>query len=114
MPQTPAGQRIQAVTFQRNTAGRSAMGGLAAASWEALGSRRAKVLYGTGAERRGAAGELAVQPATFRLLADSLTRTITVKDRIAFLGGYWDITSIVPIGGPQATEIEFTAVAART
>jgi head-tail adaptor len=110
---TPAGEFNQTLVFQRNIAGRSALGGKAAANWESIGSRKAKVLYGTGAERRGAAGEQAVQPATFRTRADSLTRTVKVTDRIAFLGQYWDITSVVPIGGPAPSEIEFTAIADR-
>lgn len=111
MPQTPAGQRDKLVVFQRDAAGRTAMGGIAAGNWQALGSRFAKVLYGSGAERRGAAGEAASQAATFRVLADAVTSTVTVRDRIAFLGRTWDITSAVPIGGPSGAEIEFTAVA---
>ena len=115
MAMTPAGQRNKAIVFQRNAAGRSALGGKAAPSWQALGaSRLAKVLYGSGAERRAAAGEQAVQAATFRMLADSLTRSVTVMDRIAFDGLAWDITNIAPIGGPSATEIEFTAMTARS
>lgn len=114
MPMTPAGQRNMVVLFQRNAAGRSPMGGAAAADWQALGtSRLAKVLYGTGAERRGVAGEQAAQAATFRVLADSLTRTVTHKDRIVFGGMNWDITNIAPIGGPSPREIEFTATASR-
>jgi hypothetical protein len=114
MPMTPAGQRNAVVLFQRNTAGVSAMGGAAAANWQLLGtSRLAKVLYGSGAERRGAAGEAAAQAATFRLLADALTRTVTQKDRILMDGLAFDITSIAPIGGPQAREIEFTGMASR-
>ena len=113
MPQTPAGERNKLITFQRNIAGRSPLGGTAAAIWESLGSRMAKVLWGSGAERRGAAGEQAGQPATFRVLADTITTTITVRDRIAYLGAYWDVTSAVPIGGPSGAEFEFTAVASR-
>lgn len=113
MPMTPAGQRNTAVIFQRNGAGRTPMGGAAAPSWTTLGTRLGKVLYGTGAERRGAAGEQAVQAATFRVLADALTKTITQKDRIVLDGLAWDITSIAPIGAPAPREIEFTAMASR-
>ena len=110
----PAGQRNAAVQFQRNAAGRSALGGKAAENWQDLGAARlAKVLYGSGAERRAAAGEQAVQAATFRLLADSVTGTVTVRDRISFDGLHWDITSVAPIGGPAPREYEFTATASR-
>jgi head-tail adaptor len=112
--QVAAGDRNQAIQFQRNAGGRDALGGPGVADWQVLGgARMAKVLYGSGAERRGAAGEQASQAATFRLLADSVTRTVLQTDRITFDGLNWDITSIAPIGGPQAREIEFTALASR-
>jgi hypothetical protein len=76
-------------------------------------SRLAKVLYGTGAERRAASVEGAVQTATFRVMADSLTRTVAITDRISFDGLVWDIGAISPVGGPVAYEIEFTGVASR-
>lgn len=110
---TGAGELNQTIGFERNTAGRTAMGGAAAPSWTPLGSRKAKILYGTGAERRAAAGEQAVQPATFRVRADTLTKSITQKDRITVDGLAWDITSIAPIGGPSPTFIDFTAMASR-
>ncbi len=109
----PAGKRNTRVTFQRSSAGRTALGGAAAPSWSDLGSRLADVRYGTSAERRTAAGEQAVQVATFRLLADTVTRTVGQKDRISFDGLAWDITGIAQIGGPAPREIEFTATASR-
>ena len=110
---TGAGQLNQSIAFQRNTGGRSAMGGAAPEAWTTLGTRKAKILYGSGAERRSAAGEQAVQPATFRVRADSLTKAVTQKDRITVDGLVWDITSIAPIGGPAPTFIDFTATASR-
>ena len=110
---TPAGQFNKKIGFERNGAGRSALGGVAAPSWSSLGTRKAKVLYGTGAERRAAAGEQAVQPATFRVRADSLTLTVTQKDRITLDGLAWDVTGIALVGGPVAQEIEFTTTASR-
>lgn len=110
---TGAGQRDTRVTFQRNTAGRSAMGGPAAEVWENIGSRWGKVLYGSGAERRSVAGERATQAITVRVLADSFTRGVLHTDRMSFDGLGWDITSIVPIGGAGPAYIDFTATASR-
>ena len=107
-----AGKRDRRITFARVATARGALGVVEQGGWTALGSRWARVLYGNGAERRAAAVEGAVQPATFRTLADGLTRTITVADRIEYAGLAFDIVSIAPIGrGPD--EIEFTGVAAR-
>lgn len=107
-----AGKRDRRITFARVSTARSALGVVEQGVWTALGSRWAGVRYGSGAERRAAAVEGAVQPATFRTLADTLTRTILVADRIEYGGLTFDIVSIAPIGlGPQ--EFEFTGVAAR-
>lgn len=105
-----AGRRDKAIAFERAAIARGALGTKSAAGWAALGSRLAKVLYGSGSERRQAAVEGAVQTATFRVLADSLTNTVTERDRISFAGQAWDVTGIAPIG---SDEIEFTATAAR-
>ena len=111
---TPAGQLKLRIVFERNIAARTAMGGPATPSWGAIGlPRLAKVLYGTGAERRATAGEQAVKAATFRLRRDSVTSIVTHKDRIVFNGLAWDITDISPIGAPSPTDIEFTATASR-
>lgn len=109
---TPAGQRDKRITFQRATRTRSSLGTATAGAWGDIGARWAKVLYGSGSERRAASVEQAVQPATFRVLADTLTRGILTTDRIAFDGLVWDITNIAPIGSPS--EIEFTATASRS
>lgn len=114
MAMTPAGERDQRIRFERATVTRSALGGKAAGSadWAALGSRWAKLRWGSGAERRAAAVEQATQAATFRVLADSLTRTVTEQDRIVHpqSGLTFDITGLAWIG---RSEIEFTGVAAR-
>lgn len=110
MAMTPAGRRDTRVVFERATVARSALGGKTAGAgdWAAIGSRLGKVLYGTGAERREAAVEAGAQAATFRLLADSLTRTITLADRAVCRGLTYDLTGIAPIGND---EIEFTGTA---
>lgn len=109
---TPAGQLDKRISLERAGLIRSAAGPSKVGSWEALGSRWAKVTYGSSAERREAGSERAVQVATFRCRADSLTRTIMVTDRIVHAGASWDVTGIAPIGRGPA-ELEFTATAAR-
>ena len=108
-----AGQRQYRISFERNNAGRSAMGGPASPSWQVLFTRFSNVRWGSSAERRAAAGEQAIQSGTFRVLADNQTRGVRHTDRIVFDGLSWDITSIAPIGGPAPREIEFTATASR-
>lgn len=119
MPRQAAGRRDTRVSFQRDGAGRSALGGRASASWADLFTRLAGVTWGSGAERRGVAvADIAVKAATFRVLADSDTRTVQVTDRIVITAGghmlegkAFDITDVSPIGSPVPYEIEFTATA---
>ncbi|NBW09766.1 MAG: head-tail adaptor protein [Caulobacteraceae bacterium] len=106
-----AGLRNKRATFQRNGAGRSALGGGAAESWSDLFSAFATIRYGTSAERRAAAGEQAVQSATIRVLANPSARAVTMKDRVQCDGLTWDITGVAPIGGPAPQELEFTVMA---
>lgn len=107
-----AGKRDRRITFQRSAKARSGLGVVQDGAWSTLGNRLAQVRFGSSAERREAAVERATQGATFRVLADGLTRTITVQDRIEYQGLSYDIEGIAPIGrGP--TEIEFTGVAHR-
>lgn len=108
----PAGKRDRRIVFERKTTTRGGLGVKGAVQWSAIDGRWASVRFGSGQERREAAVEGAVQPATFRTLADRMTRTITTEDRIGYGGLTYDITGIAPIGrGPE--EFEFTAVASR-
>jgi head-tail adaptor len=112
MGTTPTGQRDKRVAFQRAATTRSAAGPVKVSSWDEIGRRWVKITYGSSAERREAGAERAVQTATFRCLADSLTRTIAVMDRIVHGGLAYDVTGIAPIGrGPH--EFEFTGTASR-
>lgn len=110
--QTAAGDRNERITFQRAATTRGALGGKNAGAPASLGTRWAKVLWGTGAERRAAAVEQGVQAATFRVLADSVTRGVLDTDSILHVrsGLTFDITGIAPIG---RTDIEFTGTASR-
>lgn len=116
MPIKPAGRRIHSIRFQRLSSSEDALGGTDTSAWSNLfdNPRPAAVYYGSGGERRQAAVESAAQTATFNVLADSETRTVTTGDRIEFNGTPWDITSIAPIGGPVPFEIDFTATTKRS
>jgi head-tail adaptor len=70
----------------------------------------AKILYGRGEERRGAAAEGSVMTATFRVITSVKLRTVTEENRILYGAEAWDIVSVAPIG---RGEIEFTAKRAR-
>lgn len=105
-----AGQRDRKVIFQRATVTRSTLGVEKEGPWSDLGDAMARVLYGTGQERRDAAATGSSQAATFRVLANSMTRGVTTKDRISFDNLVWNITGSVPIG---RHEIEFTATAGK-
>lgn len=77
-------------------------------AWARIGERWAGVLWGRGDERREAAREGGSQAASFVVLADELTRTIRLIDRVSY-SGIWDIKAIAPRG---RAEIEFSAVRA--
>lgn len=101
-----AGKRDDLITIERNSGTSENAFGEVTESWGFLTSAWAEVIYGTGSERRTTAIEGAEQTATFRILADSTTRTITPADRILF-GGTWDIHTAVPL---DRDGIEITAV----
>ena len=77
--------------------------------FDLVAQRWAKVLYGTGAERREAGAEGASQVATFIVTDDALTRLATVRDSIWFDNRRWNITSSAPIDGDR----HFTAVTSK-
>lgn len=73
-----------------------------------LGQEWAAVFYGRGDERRQAAMEQGKQPATFQMLSNELTRSLTLTNSIEFEGD-WDIEGIAP-DMPRRGYIEITAV----
>lgn len=108
-----AGRRDTRVTFWQPTKTRGGLG-VKTAAYADAGGRLAKVLWGSSAERREAAVEGAVQTATFRVLADTLTRLVTTEWQIRCtrmgVALTFDVTGFVPIG---ADEIEITGTASR-
>lgn len=104
---TAIGERDRRIEFQRRTVVENALGNDDEVNWPKIEGAWAKVLYGTGRERREAASERATQVATFDVETTAARRTVTEGDRIWFRGRGWNITSIAPIGRDR---IDFTAV----
>ena len=108
-----AAKRDRRVTFEARVADADGLGVITESWWSTRGTRWASVRFGSSAERRDrSAQEQVAQVATFRCLADTVTRAVLVTDRIQFDGLTWDITGITPIG-IRPDEIEFTAMASR-
>lgn len=99
-------RRDDLITLERNTGTSENAFGEVTATWTTLATAWAQVIYGNGNERRKAGLEGADQPATFRVLANSVTRALTVQDRISF-GGAWDIVNVSPL---DRDAIEITAI----
>lgn len=104
-----SGRRDQLITLERATTLQDEYGE-EVPSWATLGQEWAAVFYGRGDERRQAAMEQGSQAATFQMLSNTLTRSLTLTDRIQF-GGVWDIEGISP-DMPRRGYVEVTAVRA--
>lgn len=101
-----AGERNKRISIERPYSNNSTMGREPAKDFDPYCRPWAKVLYGTGAERRDAGTQGASQAATFIVLDNSLTRLATVRDTVFFDNRRWNITSTAPIDG----DIHITAV----
>lgn len=105
---TRIGRRDQLVTLERYTTSQDSYGE-DQQDWAPIGQEWAAVFYGRGDERRQAAMEQGSQAATFKLLSNTLTRSLTLTDRIVHEGANWDIQQIAPM---ERGYIEITAVRA--
>jgi head-tail adaptor len=103
-----AGKRNTLVQFQRSQPELDEYGEEVDVWSDIGGGEWAAILWGAGAERRAAAQEEGSQAVTFQVPDNTLTRSLTVKDRIVWEGD-WDITGIAT---PKPGEREFTAVRA--
>jgi len=103
----PAGKLKNRVAIQRFTTAPDEYGELIE-TWAGLTARWAAIFYGKGEERRQAAVEQGKQSASFVMRDDSVTRTVTIRDRLSFAGDVWDLVGISPLDG----DIEFVAVRA--
>lgn len=103
-----AGERDQLVQFYPITVGEDAAGletetdGTPVPAW-------AKVLYGTGAERREAGAAGSHQAATFIVDTCASLRAATARWEIDHAGARWGVTSMIPAGIAQR-ELHVTAV----
>ncbi len=104
----PAGRRDQIITFERATVTKDDYGE-EIETWGVIATRDAEVYLGKGSERRELAMERGRQAATFGVSSDSVTRTVSLKDRIGYNGSPWDIEGIAP-DTPERGWMEFTAV----
>ncbi|MGF7152506.1 phage head completion protein [Novosphingobium gossypii] len=102
----PAGQRDKLVRIERTSAAEDDHGEQVS-DWAEIGREWSRVLFGTGYERRSGAVQAGAQPATFQVLDNSLTRDLTVRDRIVWNGMAWSIVGIAPI---SRGEIEITTL----
>lgn len=103
-----AGRRDQLVTLERASTVQDEYGE-EQETWAPIGKEWVAVFYGRGSERRQAAMEQGQQPATFQLLSNPITRSLTLTDRIGHAGAAWDIEGIAP-DTPARGLIEVTAV----
>jgi head-tail adaptor len=103
-----AGRRDTRIVFERLNAIEDDYGTSAAPDWTEIGRAWALVLYGTGAERRDAAQTAASMPATITVLANSLTRSLTTRDRLTINGAVWNIAGVAPLAG--RAEVAITAL----
>lgn len=101
-------------TFHRMVPGQDAAG-IEVRVASPIGGAWAKVLYGSGAERRTAAGTEAGQAFTVRVRSTAKMRSVTIADQVSVKNQLTGleltgaITGLVPVG---AGDIEFTAMAA--
>lgn len=108
----PAGERPTLVRFQRGTPNGDDYTDESSIDWETLTldvKVAAKVLYGTGQERRQAAQEGAEQAATIMVNWTPTLAGVVPKDRATFDGFEWDITA-PPARVGLNDELHFTAV----
>lgn len=91
-----ASKRTELIVFERATASANEYNE-GEETWADLFSRRAYVRFGTAQEKREAAQEGGVQSATFECVRSAELETVTLKDRISYLGSSWDLTEIAPL-----------------
>ena len=101
-----ATNRTELVVFERSTATEDVYG-QPTLTWATYATRRARVRFGTAQENRQAAQEAGNQAATFECVRSSTLNAVTLKDRISYLGSYWDITENAPL---DSKTIRFTGV----
>jgi head-tail adaptor len=93
-----ASERTELIVFQRGTASTDEYNN-EVLTWPGtdLATRRARVRFGTAQEKREAAKEGGSQAATFECERSTTLDGVTLKDRISYLGSFWDLTEKAPL-----------------
>lgn len=73
--------------------------------WAYLADRAAEVIYSRGRETLANQGVEAELPVAFRVRFDSVTKTITVRDRLIYEGKPFDLKSVNEIGRRDGVEL---------
>lgn len=106
-----AGALDRAVVIQRQGAAVDDGFTMQPGAWATLATRKAQRITSLGREVFEQQGVDAEVPMTFVLRDDSVTRTITPKDRVSFSGRFYDIKAVSEIGRRRGIEIVGVAVA---
>jgi head-tail adaptor len=93
------------ITVQRATGTTDDYGG-ETQTWADVEEAYARVRFGLASEQRQAAQEAGTQAATFEVVPTTALLAVTLKDRIAFEGSFWDIQEVAPL---DRQTLRFTA-----
>ncbi|MES2175104.1 MAG: head-tail adaptor protein [Pseudomonadota bacterium] len=102
-----SGRRNKRIAFKKKVAGVDGRGHATVdEQWEMLGKASASAYFGSGDEQRASAEDGATQKASFDVLANSVTRQLSVKNRLYYPVSdpdpqnwpAWDIRAIAPLG----------------
>lgn len=105
----PAGKRDRRIVLQRATSTKNGLNE-DVKQWPALGTRWAEKLDVSDGEQLRAAQMGATITTRFRVLADSLTSTLTARDRLLLGSLVYEISGIKEVGGTNVG-LEITATA---
>lgn len=100
-----AGSLDRTVTIQRQGAAVDDGYTMQPGAWATLATRKAQRITSRGREVFEQQGVDAEVPMTFVLRDDSVTRTITVKDRVSYGGKVYDLKSVTEIGRRRGVEL---------
>lgn len=92
-----AGELDRRISIERKAVASDGYGG-EVETWTDIARPWAKVINGSGTERRAAAQVSATLSATFRVRSNAVTIAVTPVDRIQYDNALWDISSNVPYG----------------
>jgi len=104
----PAGKRDRRIVLQRATSTKNGLNE-DVKQWSALGTRWAEKLDVSDGEQLRAAQMGATITTRFRVLYDSLTSTLTPRDRLLLGSLVYEIMGIKGIGAREGMEITTTA-----